>query len=442
MKVLILGLGQYPKGSGVAAALYFAKQGDQIIATDLKTRKQLSENVKQLSQFKNVKYRLGGHDLKDVRWADTIVRGPRVRSEAPEMKLARKLGKRITSDLSIFLEGCPCPVIGITGTRGKSTTTAMVHSILIASKKWRRVWLGGNILVSPLTFLSQVKANDIVVLEMSSWQLEATGDAGFSPQIAVWTNLMRDHLNTYANMDAYAEAKAQIFRHQLPDDVTILPADRSFDEFAQETPGRVVRISSGVPRYALRVPGEHNQMNASFAAAVGKELGVPAKTIVSALKRFKGLPDRLETIALKKGITFINDTTATTPDGTLAALKSIKSKVKKSIKSGKSIKSKANVHLIFGGTDKELEFDEIAKEIAKRKDVTVYLLKGTAERKIRKAGIKGAWFGNMEDAMRDIQVHARHGDTVLLSPGCTSFGMFHNEFDRGERFKELVKKWK
>lgn len=429
MNVLILGLGQYPKGSGVAAALHFAKAGEQVIVTDLKTRTQLAGNVKQLSKFKNVKFHLGKHDLRDISWAHLIIRGPSVRSDSKEMKLARKLGKSVTSDLALFLEACPCPVIGITGTRGKSTTTKMLHEILWQSKKWREVWIGGNILVSPLTYLSQVTSKDLVVLEMSSFQLEATGDAGISPHIAVWTNLMRDHLNMYPSMAEYAEAKAQIFRHQRPDDFVFLPADKSFHEYAKEASGNVLRVKKG--RFTLSIPGDHNQMNASFAAEVATLLGVSSAKIKSALKSFKGLPNRLETIAVKKGVTFINDTTATTPDGTLAALRALSQNVKRKTQT---------IHLVFGGADKELDFKEVAAYLNKRKDVKIYLLSGTAESKIKKAGINGAWYGAFADAFRSIS--PKKGDTVLLSPGCASFGMFKNEFDRGEQFNTLVKKWK
>jgi UDP-N-acetylmuramoylalanine--D-glutamate ligase len=441
MKVLILGLGQYPNGSGIAAALYFAKQGHEVRVTDLKTAKELAANVKTLKKFKNVSFTLGRHDVKDVRWADLVVRNPRVRKDLREMKEATRLGLPMESDLSIFFKSCPCPIVGITGTRGKSTTTTMIHEILWASKKWREVWLGGNILKSPLNFLHQVTVKDLVVLEMSSFQLEATGEAGVSPQVAVWTNLMRDHLNAYPSMEEYAEAKAQIFRHQQPNDVVFFPASKDFDEYAKEAPGKVIRVKQG--KFPLLIPGAHNQMNASFAAAVASKLGVKKTTIQKTLKNFKGLPYREEVVAKKNGVIFVNDTTATTPDGTLAALASYgfpKSK-------GYPDPNANYVHLIFGGADKELEFDEISQTLAKRKDIALYLLPGTAEEKITKA-FKKAGFGlfmkvkDMKEAFKTIKAYASKGDVVLLSPGCASFGQFKNEFDRGDQFNLLVKKWK
>lgn len=308
----------------------------------------------------------------------------------------------------------------------------MIHEVLWSSKKWREVWLGGNILVSPLTFLSQVKPNDVVVLEMSSFQLEGTGEAGISPHIAVWTNLMRDHLNMYPSMAEYAEAKAQIFRHQDADDLIFFPSDKSFDAYAKEAPGNVVRVKKG--DFALSIPGEHNQMNASFAAAVAKALGVPATKIKAALKSFKGLPNRIETVATKGGVTFVNDTTATTPDGTIAALNAYP-----------AAKDRL-VHLIFGGADKELDFADVTKLLKKRSDVGVYLLAGTAHAKIEKLFNKHDICyidcADLDEAFAQLKKYSEKGDLALLSPGCASFGLFKNEYHRGEEFVKRVKKWK
>ncbi len=437
---MILGLGQYPKGSGVAAALYFAKQGHEVVVTDLKKANQLGSNVETLKKFKNVRFTLGRHDKKDLTGADLVVRNPRVRKDLPEMKEAARRGIPLASDLSIFLQTCPCPVIGVTGTRGKSTTTMMIYEILRSAKKWRRVWLGGNLLVSPLTFIDRVKPNDIVVLEMSSWQLEATGDAGVSPQIAVWTNLMLDHLNSYSSMEEYAEAKAQIFRHQRENDTAILPAEKAFDEYAKEAPGKVVRVGK-TPTYALAVPGEHNQHNARMAAAAARAVGVNEKIITSALRAFKGLPYRQQVVAKKRGVTFVNDTTATTPDGTIAALR-----VYGFPRTKKMTDFEGNyVQLIFGGADKELEFGEVAKVLGQRKDVAVYLLPGTAHAKIKKEFDKQKVcymdVKDLRDAFRHMKPYLTRGDVVLLSPGCASFGLFKNEFDRGDQFNALVKRY-
>lgn len=440
MHVLILGLGQYPKGSGVSAALYFAKRGDSVRVTDLKTAEQLSLNVKQLKRFSNVSYTLGGHKLKDIAWADVIVRGPRVRVNSPEMIEAKRLGKRVISEIGLFLEHSPAPVIGITGTRGKSTTTTMVYELAKASKKWHHVWLGGNILHSPLQYLQKIKKTDLVVLELSSFQLEGSGEDGYSPQIAVWTNLMRDHQDAYADMESYSEAKAQIFRHQKPEDVVLLPADKEFHDYAEEAPGYVYRFGKKnseekriVASTKLKVLGEHNKRNAEVACAVALELGIAPALIKKTLSQFKGLDNRIQSIGSIKGIECINDTTATTPDGTRVALEALK-------------QPKHAIHLLFGGANKALDFTVISQLLKKRKDVIVYLLPGTAKEEIVKAfnqaSVRFEETADLAHAVERAFEEAKKGDRILLSPGCASFGFFKNEFDRGEQFVRIIQRRK
>lgn len=433
VRVLILGLGQYPKGSGISAALFAARNGADVLVTDQKSEKDLSANVRRLKKFRNVRFRLGAHDLADVRWADVILRNPRVRHDSPEMRLAARLGKTVESDVSLFLKRCPASVIGITGTRGKSTTSALVAEMLRTFGK--RVWLGGNILVSPLTFLSKVKPSDVVVLELSSWQLEVTGAAGISPHIACVTNLMRDHLNTYPGMEEYAEAKAQIFRHQTEQDVVVLNGDDAYGrQWARETPSQVhifskKQLSSFRQEFPLRLPGDHNALNALAASTVAFAAGATKVAIRKALRGFTGLPHRQEVVAVRGGMTYVNDTTATTPDGTIAALRTFR-------------KRGSRIHIIIGGADKELEFDDLATELRKA-HAHVIVLPGTAHAKLTRAfGRRNVPFEDASDlrsAVMRCQRLAAKGDVIVLSPGCASFGLFKNEFDRGEQFRRLVR---
>ncbi len=431
MKVLILGLGQYPHGSGVEAAVFFAEQGAELVVTDLKSKQDLSDNVKRLSSYKNIRFVFGEHRLEDVAWADIVVPNPRVRPESPYVQEALRLGKVIESDISLFLAHCPAAVIGVTGTRGKSTTSTLIAEMLKADG--RTVYLGGNILISPLVFLSQVKKTDWVVLELSSWQLELTGRKGVSPRYAVWTNLMRDHLNTYSSMEEYAEAKAQIFRHQHADDVVVLPADKAFTPYAQSAAGEVIRVGKKtdaarllVEKTKVKLLGEHNKQNAAFAVALCQRLRVRASAIKSVLTTFAGLPNRLEEIANKNGVRYINDTTSTTPDATIAALEAFAS---------------SPIHLIFGGADKELEFEEVVSVI-KRVKPRIYLLPGTAHEKIKKVFTRAkiSWIevSDLAEVFAHLKHQTKKGDIVLLSPGCASFGLFKNEFDRGDTFRRLV----
>ncbi|MBI4139012.1 UDP-N-acetylmuramoyl-L-alanine--D-glutamate ligase [Candidatus Uhrbacteria bacterium] len=436
-KVLILGLGQYPKGSGISAALFLARQGAVLRVTDQKSADDLGANVTRLKRFKGIQFILGRHRVEDIRWADVILRNPRVRPSSREMILASKLGKRIESDITLFLAECPSAVIGVTGTRGKSTTSALVAEMLKRSGK--RVWLGGNILVSPLTFLSKVRPTDVVVLELSSWQLETTGARGRSPRYALITNLMRDHLNTYEGMEEYAEAKAQIFRHQRPNDVVVLNADDAYGRrWAKEAPGQVILFSKKskfpVPKKLSKLMGHHNEMNIIAASRIACAAGATQNGIRSAIKNFKGLPDRLETVAVKRGIRFINDTTATTPDATMAAILAQEAGSKK--------QEARRIHLLFGGADKKLEFDDVAN-LLKRKKVCSSVFEGTARKKIERAFKKAryAWtvVKSMTEAVQFHREHAKKGEIILLSPGCASFGMFANEFDRGQQFRKIVR---
>lgn len=431
-KVLILGLGQYAKGSGISAAVFLAQQGAILRVTDQKTENDLKANVTRLKRFKNIKFILGKHRDEDIRWADVIVRNPRVRPSSKEMILASKLGKPIESDITLFLEKCPCTVIGVTGTRGKSTTSTLIFEMLRTSGK--RVWLGGNILVSPLTFLKNVKPADIVVLELSSWQLETTGAAGISPHIAVVTNLMRDHLNSYEGMEDYAEAKAQIFRHQKPDDVLIVNSEDPYCRvFADQAPGKVIRFSkrkSPIKKSDVKIPGEHNFMNASAAALAAMSSGASMAAIKKTLRSFNGLPHRQEIVATKNKVIYVNDTTATTPDGAIAAIKTFYNK-------GHTI------HMIVGGADKELEFDELARVI-KRYRVDAAVLTGSAHAKLskslKKAKIKYRDVSSLKEAVVYLSGKASPEDAIILSPACASFGQFKNEFERGDQFNKIVQK--
>lgn len=455
-KVLILGLGQYPKGSGVSAALYVANQGATVLVSDLKQEHELGTNVARLKRFKNVSFRLGEHSLSDIDWADIIIRNPRVRQNSPEMKRAIKLGKRVESDISLFLQYCSSVVIGVTGTRGKSTTSTLVYDMLVASKK--QVWLGGNILVSPLTFIDKVQKKDIVVLELSSWLLETTGAVALSPHIACITNLMRDHLNSYENMEEYGEAKAQIFRHQGPKDVLIVNADDAFcRQSATQAPGSVEFFSKKkrakssawiekgnlmirnkekeivlVACDQLQVQGDHMYANMLAASLTAHAAGCSITSIRQTLLNFIGLKDRQEIVAVKAGVTCVNDTTATTPDGVIAALRAFSPRMK-------------TLRLILGGSDKELDFLELSHELQKH-TVSIALLPGTAHDKIsaslRKARVAYTDVTDLSHAVRLHTSAAQQGDAILLSPGCASFGAFANEFERGAAFQDLIDAWK
>lgn len=429
--VLILGLGQYPQGSGVSAALLFARLGARVTVTDKKTKKELAANVKQLQKYKNVRFVLGKHDLNDVRNADLVVPNQRVRQQAPEIKLARKKGIPIQTEMSLFLNHCPARVIAVTGTRGKSTTAALIAHILKGTKG-KKAWLGGNILVSPLTFLDKLKPNHDVVLELSSFQTEWLERAR-PVEIALFTNLLRDHQDAYASMDEYAEAKAQLFRYQTPEHIAIFNRDDAYGkEWANQAASRVIFFSKKDPVPPSNLLGEHNKMNIRAATAAANAAGIPAAIIRKQIKSFKGLSNRQELIATKNGIRYINDTTATAPDGTIAAINAL------------APETGGTLWLIAGGADKGLEYADLAKTAFKhRKHLQILLLPGDASKKLSSAVKTSVPMTNVktvQDAVKKASALAKKGDIIALSPGAASFNQFKNEFHRGEVFTSAVRK--
>ncbi|MBU0648998.1 UDP-N-acetylmuramoyl-L-alanine--D-glutamate ligase [Patescibacteria group bacterium] len=451
-KVLIAGLGLYRQGSGISAAKFFVKNGARVTVTDLKTRRELASSLRELKSYK-ITYVLGKHRKQDFKDTDIVVKNPGMRRNSSYIATARKAGVRIESDITIFFKHCPARIIGVTGTRGKSTTAAFIYEML---KKKKTAFLGGNIKVSPLNFLGRIKSSDWAVIELSSWMLEDLGDKKTSPHIAVVTNVMRDHLNAYPNMRAYERAKAMIFKYQSPEDYVVLNRDnkvtREFGKrvlsqrfwfssklFKEENgamarAGRVIfrddgRVWNVAARKDILLLGEHNLYNALAATCVAKILRVPCATVRSALKSFKGLESRQQLIAIKQGIKYYNDTTATTPDAGMAALKTL----------GRG----KNIILIAGGADKKLIFKDWARQVKKYTKAAI-LFKGAASKKMAKELAKNkvnitGQVGSMPKAVKLARDCAKRGDIVLLSPAAASFGLFLNEFNRGDRFVRAVR---
>jgi len=451
-KVLIAGLGLYKQGSGISAARFFVGQGADVTVTDIKSRAELSSSIKELKGLK-IKYVLGKHRVSDFKNADIVVKNPGMRRNSPYLKAAKSAKVQIESDITIFFKHCPAKIIGITGTRGKSTTASLAAKILSKKKK---TYLGGNIKVSPLNFLNRVKPNDFIVVELSSWMLEDLNQKKMSPHIGVITNVMRDHLNTYSGMKAYQEAKAMIFKHQRKDDSIILNRDnkitRSFGkrvpskrfwfslkDFKDENGGMlkagqlIFREDGKIWKVGkvndVAMLGEHNLANALAAITIAKIERVSCAKVRTTLRVFEGIDNRQQLIKTKSGIKYYNDTTATTPDAGIAALK--------------TLGNKKNIILIAGGADKKLLYPEWAKQV-KRSCKKIILLDGTAtpkmikELKKNKVAIELV-VKSMKEAVILADMLAKKGDTVLLSPGAASFGLFINEFDRGDQFVDLVK---
>lgn len=431
-KVLIFGLGLL--GRGLKDAIFFAKRGAQVTITDLKTKEQLKNSLDELAPYK-INYTLGKHDEKDFLSADLIIRNAGVPTKSPFLKFALKHRKAVDMDESLFAEYCPCPIIGVTGTRGKSTTSTLIYKIL--KKNWenekRKVYLSGNLLgEATLPLIDEITKNDLVVLELSSWQLQGFGAKKISPTIAVFTNIFPDHLNYYKTMHAYINDKKFVFQFQTKRDYCVINAENNYTKnIKNEVQSKIVEFrKDDVPKnWRLVLLGDHNRENIAAALAVGKIFGLAKKQMRATVENFSGLEHRLELVATINGISFFNDTTSTTP---IAGVKALSAMSRPTI-------------LIAGGATKNLNLTEFAKLIAK-KTKAVVLLEGTATNELLNKIIKHGGrhliigkYDNFEESIKHAYSLSLPGDVVLLSPGCASFGMFKNEFDRGEQFKKIVK---
>ena len=450
-RMLVFGLGVH--GGGLGVARWLVKQGARVTVTDLKRAEELQSSLDALRGLP-IEYVLGEHREQDFLNADLIVRNPAVPRESKWLQFAREHNIPIEMEMSLFVERLPrgsAQVIGITGTKGKTTTTLMTGAILKRANP--KTVVAGNLRISALELLDQIDAETPAVLELSSWQLEAFAPREISPHIAAITNISPDHLNRYRDLDDYADAKAVIFRYQQPGDYSVLNFENKIlTRLAARGFGKVVWTSAtralkeGAYREGstliwqwrgaaqkimnardLRVAGQHNIANALTAIALASVWGASPEQIADALREFRGVEHRQEFVREIGGVRYINDTTATAPAAAIVAIETF-------------APSAAGIVLIAGGADKSLDFAEMARVIAE-KVRAVILLEGSATDKLASALPKEIVVGRFDDlqcAVEHAQEIARQGEIVLLSPGCASFGMFANEFERGTKFKEIV----
>lgn len=436
-KVLIFGLGL--NQGGVGSSKFFAKQGAIVRITDLKATRILKPSLDQLKQFKNIEYSLGQHKYADVTWADLIIKNPAVKPGNLYIEYAKKKNKPVKMDMDIFLEYVkPFQLIGITGTKGKSTTASLIYEILRSAQDEVNVIFAGNIGKSVLDTIPHVKKETLVILEISSFQLESFEAHKVSPKYAVITNIYQDHLNYYKNMDEYIYAKKIIGKDQTKDDfLFIRKGDPVADKprFLKAFKGKIIRFSKeDLPKnFKSYLLGEHNRQNLAAAYALVKAFGLDAKVILAKLSQFKGIPFRMELIKVWYGVKIINDTTATGPDAGAQAIKTFPGCI-----------------LIAGGMNKGLDYTKYATIVAKNVK-KVFFLEGDATNTIlsslrpraKRGGsnleIHGP-YNNLEKLLTDIKEGTGPGDTILFSPAATSFNLFQNEFDRGTKFNQAVQK--
>jgi UDP-N-acetylmuramoylalanine--D-glutamate ligase len=433
-KITVIGLGLL--GRGVGDVKFLAQCGANLTVTDLKTEAELEDSLKQLKGQGNIKFVLGKHRLEDFRVADLVLKAAGIPIDSPFIAEARKNNVPVEMSAALFVKLSPATIVGVTGTRGKSTVASMIYEILKASGK--KTFLGGNTRgVSTLAHLSETSKDEFTVLELDSWQLQGFGESQISPHVSVFTNFLSDHLNYYSGgLDQYFEDKANIFKYQSPDDQLIVGeqvAKLINDKYPEHAKRAKVVENKDLPKdWELKVLGDHNRHNAALAMEASEVLGIEGKVIKKALESFQGVEGRLELVRELKGVKIYNDTTATTPDATLAALKALGD-------------GKPGIILIIGGSDKGLDFTELL-EALRGFCKTVITIPGTGTEKLtynlEPVAYKLEQAHTLEEAVNKAVSLSEAGDAILFSPAFASFGLppggFKNEFDRGDQFNRVV----
>ncbi len=430
-RVTILGLGLLGRAAGDAE--FIARLGGRVTVTDLKTHEELAESVMRLKGL-GVDFHLGGHDLADFTDTDMVIKAAGVPLNSKEVASARTAGVPVYMSTALaakFASEMGVKIIGITGTRGKSTVAHMIHHALVASGQ--RSHLGGNVRgISTLAMLPDIHEGDVLVLELDSWQLQGFGDLKLSPHIAVFTNLMPDHQNYYPDMETYFADKANIFRFQKKGD-TLIATPELAERIANMAARDAYRthVEAPVPEeWGIQMPGEHNRLNAALAAAALEAYGLSEPEIRSGLASFGGVEGRLQFVREVGGVKIYNDNNATTPEATIAALQALDTGAK-------------NIILILGGADKGLDVDGLVAEINRTCKAVVFLSGSGTDALLQSTNynlqtIQHGPFDSLDLAVHKALEFGEGGATILFSPAFASFGMFKNEYDRNDQFMRII----
>ncbi|MBN2132895.1 MAG: UDP-N-acetylmuramoyl-L-alanine--D-glutamate ligase [Sedimentisphaerales bacterium] len=446
-RVLVMGLGRF--GGGVDVARFAAQAGARVVVTDMAAQEQLLDSIGQLRELADVDLHLGQHEPDDFATADIVVVNPAVPPNNEFLQIAREHDKLITSQIELFFQMCPAKTVGITGANGKSTTTALTAHLLEKAPRgedrctYEKVWLSGNIGNRPLlASLDQIGTRDVVVLELSSFQLEQLARIQAAPHVALLTNLTPNHLDRHGTFEAYCAAKENIFRFQKScqdtPPVSIFNADdpiatRWHDKYAQQGGRLCLKYSADAVSEEIRksfvLPGRANLSNLAGAIAIARQFGVTNRAIAAALPQFKALPHRLELVAINNGVRWYNDSIATTPQSAIVALEAFEEpKI-----------------IIAGGYDKKLPFDELGETVARRAKAAVLIgqtadkIAGAIRAATPRPSLRIERASSLAQAVDRAGALAAPGDIVLLSPACASYDMFENFQQRGRMFADLVR---
>ena len=421
-------------GRGLRYTKFLAECGADLIVTDLKSERQLVTSIKALNKYKSIKYVLGKLRFEDFRSRDMIIKAAGVPLDSIYIKEAKKNGIPVEMDVSLFAKCAPeVIIVGVTGTRGKSMVTALIYEILKQNEKFlkQKVYVGGNVRgVATLPLLEKVKAGDILVCELDSWQMQGFGDEKISPHISVFTSFMPDHMK-------YFEDKANIFKYQKKGDILIIRPDVK-KIIPKNIKSKLIVINpSNVSKYKFTVPGKYQKENLACAVEVAKQFNISNSNIGKAVTNFKGLEGRLQYLKTVKGVKIYNDNNATIPKATIGGIEAL------SVIS-KNKKFKKKIILICGGADKGLDLASFVKVINKYCKAVV-LIPGTGTDKLLKNfkfKIPNEKGKDLEDVISKAFKYTQKGDIVLFSPAFASFGTFNNEYERNDLFMKIIKKLK
>lgn len=450
-KVLVVGFGR----SGTSVARYLCKQGGQVTVTDLKDKTELKDFIKLSSDLK-IEYDLGRHEPSVFLSHEMIVVSPGVPLNIKPLEEARAQGIQITSEIEIAAKLLKEPLVGVTGTNGKTTTTILIHEMF--KTDGRQPFMGGNIGTPLLDYFNFDKRADIIVAELSSFQLETVEK--LVPAVAVFTNITEDHLDRYPDFNSYVMAKKKLLQVADKNSYVVLNYDDPIlARFARETSAKVLAFTkrdpmaiggefaekfSGCyyvsgqnhivakvfgkeevyPLARLRIFGDHNKENLMAAICAARSQGVKPASIQQVIDTFPGVPHRLEFVRKRDGVYFFNDSKATNVNSVAKSLSSFK---------------KNPIVLIAGGKDKDSDFTPLSQLVKEKCKLLV--LVGEAKEKINRAigdCAETYLVGTFEEAVLFAYQKSRNGDIILLSPGCASFDMFRNYEERGDYFKKLV----
>jgi UDP-N-acetylmuramoylalanine--D-glutamate ligase len=414
--------------------------------------------LEELRDIPGIEFKLGRHDEADFRNADLVVVNPAVHPGNPYLQIAMDAGIPRTSEMNLFWQWNPATVVAVTGSNGKSTTTALIHSIVRSTG--RRAWLGGNIGVSLLPRVDQIQKDDVVVLELSSFQLTDLDRLQVSPAVSVITNFAPNHLDWHPSLEHYRWAKQTMLRWQTPSDSAILNAD-DVEVSAWPTVGRKVRFGlkdtggdgvfmnehgvvmeehrQAVVRLAgreqsypisewLKLPGRHNLSNALAAIGAATQFDVDRQALQTGIEQYEPLPHRLQWIADIAGRSYYNDSLATTPESAIAAVEAFD----------------APCILLAGGYDKHVDLSQLAGVIARNAKAVALMgqtsgtLRDLIGRCTDSTCVLSPELPSFRQAFDWAVSQSSPGDVILLSPGCASYDWFRNFADRGRQFVELV----